>query len=75
MCVSLLACRDGKGLDQKALQDLCAEMSGELSGLSEAALLMAALDADVDGRVTQRDVQRVRGGDGEGGGQRVAALH
>ena len=40
---------------------MCADVSG-LVGLSESALLVAALDSDLDGRVTLQDLMQVGGG-------------
>ena len=59
-CVEFEFHSDGRGLDQSSLKAMCAEVSG-LVGLSESALLVAALDSGLDGRVTLQDLIQVGG--------------
>ena len=56
---------DGRGLDQRSLQSLCAEVAAASGGAlvtigpSEAALLTASIDSDMDGKVTLADIMQV----------------
>ena len=58
---------DGRGLDQRSLQSLCNEASTHTGGSLisvgplEAALLVAAMDSDMDGKLTLADIMQVWG--------------